>query len=608
MIEQQKQQQLLEQQKQHQLMEQLEQQKQQHLLEQQQQQQLLEQQQKQQKLMEQQLLEQQLQIQQQQQLQQQIISSQPQILDQQQLQQQIITSSQSQPLYYQPILEQSNIIYQQQQTSEASYQQQQPQQTIPDNSSNVVYQQQPQTVIEPTSVIQQQQQPNVIYQQPQQIVEQPNVLYQQQQPVLEKPNIVYQQQPVLEQPNVVYQQQQQLVEQAPNVLYQPPQPQSVENPNIIYQQAPQPVEQQPQVIYKPQDVGTQPPTVQYIPVVVPLEQQQVQAASLAPTIQQEPNVPVPSLAPVIQEPVDPLARKILEMQQTMVVQQNNGGQVEAPAVPVPADPGVVPPHIETVQQQVEVATLSPVTGPVYTGASSGGTEQDRDKVSCNVLSHPAACSPKTQPAHLPFIKLDISSARQHHQLLPPQLDDAAAAGGQPGWGPLTAPVIISTDNDGSRFSRDTRRGSLPVNPQPGSLLAPPRLGQQAGQLGSQQLAGGHHMKAHSAESSPKRISSLSMSTYNNIAHKLPFPSQSLRRRSADPSDLLRYSGDGARAGASPTQDDLGLLSLLEQRRASGGSSILSPVWEASPQYNMMTIREVMSLCGSTTSLASTQVS
>merc|ERR1719270_3016595 len=93
------------------------------------------------------------------------------------------------------------------------------------------------------------------------------------------------------------------------------------------------------------------------------------------------------------------------------------------------------------------------------------------------------------------------------------------------------------------------------------------------------------MKAHSAESSPKRISSLSMSTYNNIAHKLPFPSQSLRRRSADPSDLLRYSGDGARAG---------------------GSSILSPVWEASPQYNMMTIREVMSLCGSTTSLASTQ--
>ena len=47
------------------------------------------------------------------------------------------------------------------------------------------------------------------------------------------------------------------------------------------------------------------------------------------------------------------------------------------------------------------------------------------------------------------------------------------------------------------------------------------------------------------------------------------------------------------------------LSALEQRRASGGSSlVLSPVWE---QSNMMTIREVISLCGSTTSLASTQV-
>ena len=89
-----------------------------------------------------------------------------------------------------------------------------------------------------------------------------------------------------------------------------------------------------------------------------------------------------------------------------------------------------------------------------------------------------------------------------------------------------------------------------------------------------------------------------LTTYSSIAHKLPFPSQSLRRRSADPSELLCYRT------SSSSPEEL-MVPLLDQRRASGGSSLmLSPVWE---QSNMMTIREVISLCGSTTSLASTQV-
>ena len=105
-------------------------------------------------------------------------------------------------------------------------------------------------------------------------------------------------------------------------------------------------------------------------------------------------------------------------------------------------------------------------------------------------------------------------------------------------------------------------------------------------------------KAHSAESSPGRVAAMSLNTYSSIAHKLPFPSQSLRRRSADPSELLCYRT------SSSSPEEL-LVPLLDQRRASGGSSLmLSPVWE---QSNMMTIREVISLRGSTTSLASTQV-
>ena len=510
-----------------------------------------------------------------QQMQQQMIpASQPQPLPQQipqPMQQQVISASQPQQIYYQPIIEQPNIVYQQQPPKEVVYQQPPAQAQDP-----TIYQstQQKPTVIEAPPIISQ---PNVIYQQQQQqMVEQqpqPNVVYHQPtQPAMEKPNVVYQQQPVLEQPNVVYQQQQ--VVEPGNVIYQ-----QKPTEQVIYQQQPLPGDQ---VIFKPQDVGqTQQPNVQYIPVVVPLEPKQQIVHS-----EQEP-VPVPASLPVVQEPADPFARKILEVQK-LAAQGNEGVPVEAP------QPNIVAPQLETVQQQHEKAALSPAAVVHNTNDPSS---VDRDKVSC-VLSQFGACTSVPKPA-LPLLKLDLSSVRQ--QPVSKQLEDAANTG----W--VTAPIMSGTLtlSEAELTSRASRRGSLPV-PQQGSLLAPPRLAPNSSQ---------NPTKAHSAESSPKRISSIPMSTYSSIAHKLPFPSQSLRRRSADPSELICYknsslSGSNRTSPTSLTPDDLGLLSLLEQRRASGGSSVLSPVWEnrLQGQYNMMTIREVISLCGSTTSLASTQVS
>ena len=220
------------------------------------------------------------------------------------------------------------------------------------------------------------------------------------------------------------------------------------------------------------------------------------------------------------------------------------------------------------------------------------TSDTRDKVS--VLSQfghsPIVCQPHPHP----ILKLDVS----RHQVT--ETDQVS------GW--FTAPIIVTQDLD--RAGHVSRRGSLPVSQLSGSLLAPARASTGLNNGLSPGFSG---TKAHSAESSPKRIS---VSQYSSIAHKLPFPSQSLRRRSADPSDLLGYRTNPGSQRTSPTSslasEDLGLLSLLDQRRASGGSCLpLSPVWESGPglarQYNMMTIREVMSLCGSTTSLASTQV-
>ena len=595
--------QLIEQQKQAQA--QLEQQKQQQL-----EQQVLEQQQ----MLEKQ--KQQLEIREQQ-LQQQ--------LQQQHLQQQIISSTPSQPLYYQPIVEQPNVVYQpqpqQQSTSEASYPQQQQQQIT--DTSNVLFQQQQQPPVqEQQQVVQPPPSTSVVYQQPPHIVEQPSVIYQQQQqqqPILEQ---VYQPQPVLEQPNLVYQHQQ-MVDPQGIILQQ----QQVDTQNVLFPNAPTVEAAAAPVLYTPADVAPQQP-VQYIPVVVPLEPQQPQQPQQQPPLQVEAApAPAPAIVPPLPDQgqaADPFTRKILEMQTQLVVASNEAAAASVASVPaagpVLGEPPLTAPQIDTGAGAGEAGGVAGAAiSPAAPSHSEGG--QERDKVSC-VLSQfgQSACAPPhntSQPA-LPFLKLDLSSASGRQlatQQLVSQLEDAAAAGS--GW--RTAPVIVTSDM--AEAGRVSRRGSLPVA-QLGSLLAPPpRSG-----LGSGAGPGQPHMKAHSAESSPKRISgSLSVSTYSNIAHKLPFPSQSLRRRSADPSELLSYSRtSSASAGsqrASPaplsslTAEDVGLLTLLEHRRASGSGSglppVLSPVWEGgcglAGQYNMMTIREVMSLCGSTTSLASTQV-
>ena len=304
------------------------------------------------------------------------------------------------------------------------------------------------------------------------------------------------------QPSLLYQQQQPSVEQS-TIIYQPPavpvQPAQVE-PNVLYQQ---PV-MEPQVIFQPQP----PPEPQYQEPVLP----PVIPTAVYQNIELQPEAVVSGQ--YVQEQVDPLARKILEMQSSVGV----GESVEVVQTAPPP------------QQAAETA-LSPGVA-----VSSGEVESSsREKVSSGVISSQFSC-----PAQLPFIRLESSS-------------------------------------------RTPRRGSLPVV-QPGSLLPVPPS------------------KAHSAESSPKRVPTLPLNTYTSIAHKLPFPSQSLRRRSADPSELVCY-----RTSSSSPEELIMPLTALDQRRASGGSSlVLSPVWEQAGT-NMMTIREVISLCGSTTSLASTQV-
>ena len=415
-------------------------------------------------------------------------------------------------------------------------------------------------------------------------------------------------------------QHQQMVDPKGIILQQ----QQVDTQNVLFPNAPTVEAAAAPVLYTPADVAPQQP-VQYIPVVVPLEPQQPQQQ---PPLQVEAApAPAPAIVPPLPDQgqaADPFTRKILEMQTQLVVAGNEAAAASVASVPaagpVLGEPPLTAPQIDTGAGAGEAGgVVGAAISPAAPSHSEGG--QERDKVSC-VLSQfgQSACAPPhntSQPA-LPFLKLDLSSASGRQlatQQLVSQLEDAAAAGS--GW--RTAPVIVTSDM--AEAGRVSRRGSLPVA-QLGSLLAPPpRSG-----LGSGAGPGQPHMKAHSAESSPKRISgSLSVSTYSNIAHKLPFPSQSLRRRSADPSELLSYSRtSSASAGsqrASPaplsslTAEDVGLLTLLEHRRASGSGSglppVLSPVWEGgcglAGQYNMMTIREVMSLCGSTTSLASTQV-
>ena len=533
----------------------LEQQAQQHMQQQQQQAQQHIPQQQQQQAQQTHIQHQPQQVIQQQQIQQQQVIPQQQIQQQQpvqqqqiQQQQQIISSqAQQQPVYYQQRSDNTNVIYQQQPSD---------QQKLPE-TQNVIYQQQP-------VVIQNQQQQTVLQQQPSAVIQQQQpVVVQQQNPAViqhqqQQPNLVYHQQVIdhsrYQQPQVVDQQQ--------NVVYQSQQPQGdQQTTTVIYKPTSM---DKSQIIYNAKDVPSQQqPNVQYVPVVVPLENQQ------QPLHQVEP-VPVQ-----IQAAAVPLV-------QSQVVPQEVA-PMQPPQVESVPGPGVT----ELAPTSVVLASSSDQEAPAPV------TVDTRDKVS--VLSQfghsPIVC--QTHPH--PILKLDVSKRQA-------QTD----TDGVSGW--YTAPIIVTQDLD--RAGHVSRRGSLPISQLSGSLLAPARASNGL----SNGLGSG--MKAHSAESSPKRVS---VSQYSSIAHKLPFPSQSLRRRSADPSELLGYRTNPGSQRTSPTgsslaSEDLGLLSLLalDQRRASGGSCLpLSPVWESGPglarQYNMMTIREVMSLCGSTTSLASTQV-
>jgi len=341
---------------------------------------------------------------------------------------------------------------------------------------------------------------------------------------------------------------------------------------------------------------------------------------------------------IMQEPIHPMVKKIQEIQSMPVVQNiETGYDTSHPvvdtknlAVEVPSltsggiylSPGSVGAsgtsgynsQQSTVTSDIGV-TVDPVTQmPVNTMAG-----QDRDKVSCVSSDFERSACPPT--ALRPAIKLDHSGS------CPGKVAGAHAAWSTdrplvcgvedhphppvPGW--VTAPIIFTSDNEG-HTGRESRRGSLPVAQAGTSLLFPqPNYTK---------------VKAHSAETSPK---CLSASSYSSLSLKLPFPSQSLRRRSADPSDLYRsrQSHRHISGSTSPTSGDelLALpLPLLEQRRASGGSALLSPLWEQLPGHscllmscphsncssqsnmsNMLTIREVMSMTSSQTSLASTQV-
>lgn len=534
----------------------LEQQAQQHMQQQQQQAQQHIPQQQQQQAQQTHIQHQPQQVIPQQQIQQQQVIPQQQIQQQQpvqqqqiqQQQQQIISSqAQQQPVYYQQRSDNTNVIYQQQPSD---------QQKLPE-TQNVIYQQQPVVIQNPQQqTVLQQQQPAVIQQQQPVVVQQQNpaVIQHQQQT-----NLVYHQQVIdhsrYQQPQVVDQQQ--------NVVYQSQQAQGDQQTTaVIYKPTSM---DKSQIIYNAKDVPSQQqPNVQYVPVVVPLENQQ---QPLQQVVEPVPVQIQAAAVPLVQPQVVP--QEVAPMQPP---------QVEA----VPA-PGVT----ELAPASVVLASSSDQEVPVAVTADT------RDKVS--VLSQfghsPIVC--QTHPH--PILKLDVSKRQA-------QTDTDKVSG----W--YTAPIIVTQDLD--RAGHVSRRGSLPVSQLSGSLLAPARASTGL----SNGLGSG--IKAHSAESSPKRVS---VSQYSSIAHKLPFPSQSLRRRSADPSELLGYRTNPGSQRTSPTgsslaSEDLGLLSLLslDQRRASGGSCLpLSPVWESGPglarQYNMMTIREVMSLCGSTTSLASTQV-
>ena len=346
----------------------------------------------------------------------------------------------------------------------------------------------------------------------------------------------------------------------------------------------------------------------------------LESEELARAVEEKP------MSQIMPEPVHPMVKKIQEIQsmppQGMPTTHNieAGYDTSQPAVD-PKNLAVDVPSMATggsylspgsvgasgtsgynSQQSTVTSEIGVSSDPISTIAG-----QERDKVSCVSSDFDPLCSACPPTAPRPPLKLDTVASKVGVTPDDPHYPTHTA----PGW--VTAPIIFTPDLDGVA-GRESRRGSLPVaQPGAGSLLypQPPLLS-----------------KPHSADTSPNP-KCLSASGYSNLSLKLPFPSQSLRRRSADPSDLYRSRQTHHRhisGSTSPTSEELLTLPLLEQRRASGGSALLSPLWEQLPGHscllmscphsncssqsnmaNMLTIREVMSMTSSQTSLASTQV-
>ena len=156
-----------------------------------------------------------------------------------------------------------------------------------------------------------------------------------------------------------------------------------------------------------------------------------------------------------------------------------------------------------------------------------------------------------------------------------------------------APLFLPNDHpcrpdwDSESGREGSRRGSLPLVPVPPHLHTPP--------------------------SAPALLAA---------SHRLPFPSQITRRRSADPSELCRarqsLSARLTSGNISPYSHLLleeQQLPLIEVRRASGGTgAALSPLWEqhslaplTGSLLPMFTIREARAWSLSQSSLASGQV-
>ena len=218
------------------------------------------------------------------------------------------------------------------------------------------------------------------------------------------------------------------------------------------------------------------------------------------------------------------------------------------------------PLAQKIQQQLIHPSNEGAEGAVSVETQFSRAEREKVSVSPHpVCPHPLACTLASPPV-LPIAPLVLT----------------------PGPDPPCRP-----DWD-SEFGREgSRRGSLPV-PVPPYLHTPP-----------------------TPPSAPALLAA---------SHRLPFPSQITRRRSADPSELCRARQSlSARLTSGNISPYSHLweeqLPMIEVRRASGGTgAALSPLWEqqslaplTGSLLPMFTIREARAWSLSQSSLASGQV-